>query len=410
LFETKEQGARQSKMKHSTGKDLSGVAVLALAAVATVGTGCLSTQQSAIQAPLLHGYFVTQPWMEGTQNDAMVQATASSTIPMSSYTFASTKDGKSYTGTLVGTSPFAATKTGATIPVVVVPIKITIGSAVFDPNAPNTCDGNISVVNRFTQSPLVQSSPLTFNGVSVGTTQYVNGFLRAEFWNEIGGSAAYQNTLSPVTFATEVSVTATVPSQASTYSTGCTEVGIVSYNWLSSYLTSEISSLTKSGVVGPTKFVVFLVKNIVQSTASPPTTSGCCILGFHSAQGSPVQTYGVMDWDTTGDFGAGTDAAIASHEIAEWMNDPLGSNPTPAWGNVGQVSGCQSNFEVGDPLSGTVMPAITLSGKAYHMQELGFFSWYFNKNGVASLGAGGKFSGNGTFKGPAKACPPGGTN
>ena len=27
----------------------------------------------------------------------------------------------------------------------------------------------------------------------------------------------------------------------------------------------------------------------------------------------------------------------------------------------------------------------------------------------ASLGAGGKFSGSGTFKGPAKACPPGGT-
>jgi hypothetical protein len=71
-----------------------------------------------------------------------------------------------------------------------------------------------------------------------------------------------------------------------------------------------------------------------------------------------------MDWDTTGDFGGTADGSVSSHEIAEWMNDPLGNNPTPAWGNSGQVSGCQRNFEVGDPLSGTQMPAIAPSGKA----------------------------------------------
>ena len=92
------------------------------------------------------------------------------------------------------------------------------------------------------------------------------------------------------------------------------------------------------------------------------------------------------------------------------MDDPLGTNATPAWGNVGQVSGCQGNLENGDPLSGKMMPAYMLGGKAFHIQELAFFSWYFNKKGTASLGAGGKFSSNATFAGPAKACPPGGTN
>ena len=396
-------------MKRIKRKSLSLYAALTIVAGATSAQKLIA-QEQATQAPRLPGYFVTQPWTEGTPADAAAQALSSATIPMSTYSFVSTKDGKTYTGTLVGTSPFAATKTGSTIPVVVVPLKVTVGTTIFDPSAANSCDAGVSVVTRFNESPLVQNSPLTFNGISVGTTQYVNGFQRAEFWNQIGGSAAFQNTLSPITYATEVSIVASTASQGTTYSSGCTELGIVSYTWLSSQLSSELSTLTRSGVVGPTKFVIFLVKNIVQSTATPPSTSGCCILGYHSATGNPVQTYGVMDWDTTGDFGTTTDAASSSHEIAEWMNDPLGTNPTPAWGGIGQVNGCQNNFEVGDPLSGTLMPPITLSGKAFHMQELGFFSWYFNKLGVASLGAGGKFSGNGTFKGPSKACPPGGTN
>jgi hypothetical protein len=126
--------------------------------------------------------------------------------------------------------------------------------------------------------------------------------------------------------------------------------------------------------------------------------------------GAPVQTYATIDWDTSGNFSCVSDASIASHEIGEWMDDPLANNDTTPWGNVGQVSGCQSNWEVGDPLSGTLMPPITMNGKEYQMQELAFFSWYFNKDGDPSVGAGGKFSSNGTFQGPAKACPPGGTN
>jgi hypothetical protein len=397
-------------MKRPLLRCVSDYALLAVAAGATIGVQHLPAQEQADLPLHLPGYFVTQPWTEGTPDDAVAQALAATTIPMSRYSYVATKDGQTYTGTLVGTSPFAATKTGTSIPVVVVPVKVTIGTRVFDPSAANSCDGGVSAVTRFSESPLVVDSPLTFNGVSVGTTQYVNGFLRAEFWNEIGGSSTYHNTLSPVTYAADVSVTAATPSDGSLYSSGCTELGIVSYTWFSTYLSSEVKALTSSGVISPTKFVIFLVRNIVQSTATPPSTSGCCILGFHTAQGSPVKTWGVMEWDTTGDFGVETDAAISSHEIAEWMNDPLGTNPTPAWGGIGQVTGCQNNFEVGDPLTGTVMPTITLSGKAFHLQELAFFSWFYNKLGVASLGAGGKYSGNGTFKGPSKACPPGGTH
>jgi len=84
-----------------------------------------------------------------------------------------------------------------------------------------------------------------------------------------------------------------------------------------------------------------------------------------------------------------------SHEVAEWMNDPFDNNPTPPWGHTGQVSGCQDNLEVGDPLSGTEAPPIVMSnGFTYHLQELAFFSWFFNSH---SVGIHHWFSNNGTF-------------
>ena len=92
-----------------------------------------------------------------------------------------------------------------------------------------------------------------------------------------------------------------------------------------------------------------------------------------------------------------------SHEVAEWMNDPLGNNPTPSWGNIGQVSGCQANLEVGDPLSGSNLTAYMPATKfTYHVQELAFFSWFYHQK--PSLGINGWYSDNDGLETPAAAC------
>jgi hypothetical protein len=110
-----------------------------------------------------------------------------------------------------------------------------------------------------------------------------------------------------------------------------------------------------------------------------------------------------MDFDTTGVFGSTVfDTSVSAHEVAEWMNDPFGNNPVPPWGHIGQQTGCQNNLEVGDPLTGTNIPTVTMpNGYAYHLQELAFFSWFF---GAPSIAVNGWFSDNNTFT--ADAGPP----
>ena len=79
------------------------------------------------------------------------------------------------------------------------------------------------------------------------------------------------------------------------------------------------------------------------------------MLGYHNTYNTSAgaQTYGLAMYDNSGAFTGSSDISAMSHEVAEWQNDPDTINPTPAWGHTGQVSGCQSNLEVGDPLSGT---------------------------------------------------------
>ena len=390
-----------------------GIAVCAILAVAT--------RNFAQERPeRLVSAHAAKPWTGGTAEDAVFASRSGATIPLSTYSIAPTKvkGKKPLTGTLVGTSPFASSLSGSTINAVVVPVIFNIGGTVFDPTAPNSCDSGYSAVNRFNTSPLVVPVPnLTFNGVNVGNVQYTDGFMRAEFWNTIGGSPAYTN---PINWSTAAAITITADStNGITAGSGCALLGIVPQSFVESQLASALQTLTASGVVSTTKFVQFLSSNVVMSSVTPPTglgTTTCCNWGYHSAIGNPPQFYGIAEYNTAL---PGTDLIVASHEIAEFMNDPLLTNATPPWGGIGEnLTSCRGNLEVGDPLVVALYPGgqnpvgpvpITVNGYTYGMQELAFFSWYFNSPTTASLGAGGKFSSNGTFTGPSKPCPPGGT-
>jgi hypothetical protein len=314
---------------------------------------------------------------------------------------------------MVGVSPFSNPSATTIIPTQIVPLIVIMSSgATFDPTAPDPCaaaplSGTSDLV-LFQQSPIFLNHAYTINGVNVGTTQYIDAFQQANFWSLVGGKS-YHTLLSTTTLNP---ITVHVPAGSGTImipgtSRRCGNLGLMEINWFDNFVTGTlIPSLSAQGV-NPTTFPIFVLSNVVLYDTS---ARNCCITGYHGAFGLSPQTYAVGEFDTTGAFGAQSeDTSSLSHEVGEWLDDPLATNPTPSWGDVGQVSGdCQESLEVADPLTDMNFPDVTMpNGYTYHLQELAFFSWFF---GSPSLGAGGLFSNNGTFGGTAKLCPPGGTN
>ena len=308
-----------------------------------------------------------------------------------------TVSGTPYTYTIVGKNPFVAqTNPVTTVKTFTIDVIFHNGSDTFDPNAADPCDpAGAGALYRTVNSPIFKTTANTWGGTAVGNYQYISAFQRAEFWSQAkptGINPGYNTKLNLANTLQTTYANSSYPE----YTAGCEPLLEVPIGVFDSFAQSVIASASSLGV-GPKTFPLLLVHNVVFTQGTQ-----CCILGYHSAFGSPVQTYGVADYDTTGAFGATVnDVSAMSHEVGEWMNDPTTNNPTPAWGHTGQVSGCQSNLEVGDPLSGTVFNE-SLNSFPYTLQELAFFSWFYHQS--PSLGVNGWYSNKGTFTTPAAAC------
>jgi len=322
-------------------------------------------------------------------------------LPLFQYNVTAAQDNKPYSGVIVGRSPFLRGKIPTAVPTMVIPMKIQFldanNNVVFtsDPDAADSCSGNNTVTSLVNNSPILNPVNFTMNGVNVGNVQYVDGFQRASFWTLING-ANYHTSLTSLPQPT---VTIQIPNgEWATHQGTCAKLGAIEINFWDNFVQTQL--LAAVGAT-PDKFPLFFARNVVYYFGNP---NNCCALGYHNATTVALnaQTYSINDFEDSGSFGSdANDTAVMSHEVGEWMDDPLTNNPTPAWGHIGQVSGCQNNLEVGDPLSGTDFPSVFLNGFTYHLQELAFFSWFY---GGTSLGTGGKYSNNGTFAVPSMLC------
>lgn len=348
------------------------------------------------------------------------QGSSGATLPVWNYQVVSSRDNSLYDGVIVGANPADRANASVTVPAQLVPIilkthriatsvnfttgaiKTKAGDTTFDPTAVDTCltAPNNVPVTLMRQSPVLSDASFSVGGTSMGTTQYVDAFQRANFWSVINRQD-YHVRLSPRVLdpiVVDVPAANGLAVYPGIFSNTCAPFGIVDINLIDFVATSAIAQLASKGV-NPRTFPMFMLYNAAMSEGSPTNLFNCCAGGYHSINpAGPLtfQTYSPFDFDTTGVFGVGTeDTGIVSHEAAEWMNDPYAINPTPAWGHTGQVAGCQNNLEVGDPLTGNEFPRIVMkNGYTYHLQELAFFSWFY---GAPSLAVHGWYSDNGTF-------------
>ena len=317
-----------------------------------------------------------------------------------------TDGGSTFHVTMVGKNPFVAqTAPSTTVKTFLVPVKIILpNNDTFDPTVTTPCDSTASALTRTVQSPIVVSRAYSVGGTALGTGQYTDIFRRAEFFKQTSPTGINPGYHVKLNTATLPVLTVHVPSSAAaefTTTTACGEkTGAMDINFWDNLVTGTLLPSLRAQGVTETTLPIFELRGVVMFDGTP---SSCCIFGYHSVIGTAAgnQTYATAEYESSNRFAGVRDVSVLSHEVAEWQDDPFGNNPTKPWGHIGQVSGCQNNLEVGDPLSGTNVPTAT-SGHTYHPQELAFFSWFYHSH--PSLGVNGLFSNNGTFKTAAAAC------
>ena len=322
------------------------------------------------------------------------------TVPYWESQITSPLDGQSYTMSMVGSSPYASSPSSTTITYVPIVLQVTINNVTYDPTQP-ACDDTVPVQDRFFNSPLFYTGGWNSNGTVV-TDQFASAFQRANFWSKVAGTS-YGVELAP---SVANPIVVSVSLRGTNYNLTCSNgkkinLGAVSINSFDSAIQGIIAQYSTPG-----QLPIVLTYNIVE------TSGGCCILGYHNAVpvSGGVQTYATGAYVDGGIFTNTDDVSVWTHEIGEWLDDPFvqasvaggGSDDlTPAWGHVGQVSTCQNNLEVGDPLTGTEANTGVFNGYIYHVQDLAFKDWFYR---TPSEGTGGMYSFLGSFDSVPPAC------
>ena len=138
-------------------------------------------------------------------------------------------------------------------------------------------------------------------------------------------------------------------------------VAEVDINWFDTQLQSLLVSLN----IQPKQLPIFLTYDTYLTQ-----NGGCCIGGYHSAvtNVNGTQDYAQASYiDERGNFAQ--DVSALSHEVGEWMDDPLVTN------NGNHVA-C-GILEVGDPEEGfSNYGPYVLNGFTYNLQHLVFIGYF----------------------------------
>ena len=150
-----------------------------------------------------------------------------------------------------------------------------------------------------------------------------------------------------------------------------TFVGIVNFD----FLFSQIQTILQLEDIRTDELPILLSNNVLADQA----------LGFHDAFDvqsggrSGIQTYTWTSWLDVNAFGPiFADATTITHEISEWIADPLVNNLTPGWVLPESGGFCGNFLEVGDPIEflDTQMFPVTVRGKLYHTQNEALLQWF----------------------------------
>jgi hypothetical protein len=328
-------------------------AALALAISAVViAILCLAGFSAAQEAPIAPGserpLFTRLPaTLHSPRN--FVEAAAT---PLQTWNGSFTSGGTTYIYNMVGVPPFPAGS--ATIPTVIIPIKIVVSGTTFDP-AHVLSNGKTVTANTVTSPIFASVVDFMSGGADMGTTQYIDAYQRANFWDGVG-NPSHLLLGGPTVLAEQ---TLNVPKKSGSKGVvfGFT-AGLVDIN----YFDTQLHTLLTNLGITPNEFPIFLTYDVYLTQHH-----SCCIGGYHSSTGSTAapQSYAHATYvDHAGSFAQ--DVSALSHEVGEWADDPLVVNIN------GNTTPC-GIMENGDPLENNpnfgAFP-YTANGFTYNLQDL----------------------------------------
>jgi hypothetical protein len=269
---------------------------------------------------------------------------------------------------MAGADP-STSNTTTTIQAYLIPLIMVYGASngnmTFDPTTETTSSG-LTVMQQVAKSPIFKASiDYVQGGVDLGKAQYIDAFQRGNFWSSVSTNTDYHTvlqivkTLKPQT----ITVSATEGHVVSDPFHLGGPRGEMDINAFDGRLQTFMSKLKQ---INPSVLPIFITADVFL------TGGGCCIGGYHSANGvQPAgQTYSYATYiNTAGSFAQ--DVSALSHEIGEWMDDPFTDNHV----------GCTDNslLEVGDPLEREANYGgfpYKVKGFTYNLQSLVFLPYF----------------------------------
>jgi hypothetical protein len=214
-----------------------------------VFTGVVTAQESAIAPGSERPMFTRLPaTVHQPRNTIEAAAT-----PLQTWNGNFTSNGTTYSYNMVGVPPFPSGS--ATIPTVIIPVKIVISNrATFDPS--HLLSNGKTVTQNTIASPIFASVvDFTSGGADMGTTQYIDAYQRANFWD----STENPSHLLLGTPTVKPLQTLNVPKRSG--STGVVfgfNAGLVDINYFDTQLHTMLTNLG----ITPNTFPIFLTYDV----------------------------------------------------------------------------------------------------------------------------------------------------
>jgi hypothetical protein len=356
------------------------------AAVALVGSGFLGAPPAGAVATSAGGVIGGPQFrvrsFAGSSTETAGPASAGLTTWQGSFSYG----GAAYTYQMIGTNPAAGSAT-TTVPAAIVPLRFVVGGHMVDGSGPS---------HKLATSPLF--APARF---SSGTTQFGDAMRRADFWPAVSGTSPGYHVLLGRPSILGAPIVNVPASEGSYHQQGQGQPYVmVSYEWFA----GQVVGLLQAHKLPASTLVVLLAGNVFLYENG--NEADCCVYGFHGSYPASrgKATYAYANYLSSVVPAPFTNIYAASHEVAEWLDDPFVTNVVPRWVQPGSNVCFGDLLEVADPVEALARPSYAVQGKGgtWHPTDVAGISWFSHES--PSSEQDGKYSYHGFLTTPSNLC------